>query len=61
MFGDVSAYFIFVILRKQNLSTLRSTDLRNSIGTGLRCSKTEMKPNNLAGLWLLCFFPIDFV
>lgn len=61
MSGDISAYFIFIIPRKQNLSTPRSTDLRNSIGTGLRCSETRMKPNHLAGLWLSCFFPIDFV
>lgn len=59
--GDISAHFIFVILRKQNLSTRRLTDLRNSIVTGLWCSKTHTKPNNLAGLWLSCFFPIDFV
>lgn len=59
--GDISAHFIFVIPRKQNLSTRRLTDLRNSIVTGLWCSKTQTKPNNLAGLWLSCFFPIDFV
>lgn len=46
---------------KQNLSTRRLTDLRNSIVTGLWCSKTQTKPNNLAGLWLSCFFLIDFV
>lgn len=58
--GDISAHFIFVIPRKQSLSTRRLTDLRNSIVTGLWCSKTQTKPNDLAGLWLPCFFLIDF-
>lgn len=39
--GDISAHFIFVIPRKQNLSTRRLTDLRNSIVTGLWCSKIQ--------------------
>lgn len=47
--GDISAHFIFVIPRKQNLSTRRLTDLRNSIVTGLWCSKTQTKTQQPGG------------